>query len=77
MLITNTHAVGIAHHAAIKWMLRRYPDQYGDDDYRWIMPVVAETYDGLLNDINGQAITEADVLEALSATADGPGHRRQ
>lgn len=65
VLITNTHAVGIAHHAATKWMLRRYPEQYGDDDYLWIMPVVAETYDGLLNDINGQAITEHDVLEAL------------
>lgn len=72
VLITNTHAVGIAHHAAVKWMLRRFPEQYGPEDYLWIMPVVAETYDGLLNDINGQPVSEADVMEALSALEVGP-----
>jgi D-aminopeptidase len=72
VLITNTHAVGIAHHAAVKWMLRRFAQTYGPDDYLWIMPVVAETYDGLLNDINGQPITDADVMEALDAARGGP-----
>ena len=32
VVLTNTHAVGIAHHAAIKWLLRRYPKTYGDTD---------------------------------------------
>jgi len=72
MLITNTHAVGIAHHSAIKWMLRRYPGTYGVGDPLWLMPVVAETYDGLLNDINGQPVGEADVLAALDGAEGGP-----
>lgn len=71
VLITNTHAVGIAHHAAIKWMIRRYPGTYGGSDPLWLMPVVAETYDGLLNDINGQPVGEDDVLAALDQAAGG------
>lgn len=72
ILITNTHAVGIAHHGAIRWMLKRYPQTYGEEDSLWLMPVVAETYDGLLNDIDGLPITEADVLEALDSLQPGP-----
>lgn len=72
VLITNTHAIGIAHHAAVKWMLRRYPQTYRPNEHLWIMPVVAETYDGLLNDINGQPVTESDVMEALDAVRGGP-----
>lgn len=72
VLITNTHAVGIAHHAAVKWMLRRYPGTYGPGDPLWLMPVVAETYDGFLNDINAQPITEGDVLAALDTMRAGP-----
>jgi L-aminopeptidase/D-esterase-like protein len=72
VLITNTHAVGMAHHAAVKWMLGRYPETYGADKPLWLMPVVAETYDGLLNDINGQPVGEADVLAALDDAAGGP-----
>lgn len=72
VLLTNTHAVGMAHHSAVKWMLRRYPDTYGKSDPLWLMPVVAETYDGLLNDIDGLPVTEADILEALDSAAVGP-----
>lgn len=72
VLLTNTHAVGIAHHAAVKWMLRRYPRTYNDEDHLWLMPVVAETYDGLLNDINGLPVTEDDVIEALDGAVAGP-----
>ncbi len=72
VLITNTHAVGVAHHAAVKWLLRRFPSVYGNNEQLWIMPVVAETYDGLLNDINGQPITEWDVLDALADLKPGP-----
>ena len=72
VLITNTHSVGMAHHAAIKWMLQRYASVYGGRHHLWIMPVVAETYDGLLNDINGQHVTEAHVLAALDSAKSGP-----
>lgn len=72
VMITNTHAVGITHHATIKWMLQRYQPTYGDSDPLWLMPVVAETYDGLLNDVNGMPVAEADVFAALDAARGGP-----
>ncbi len=72
VLITNTHSVGIVHHAAIRWMLQRYPHVYGGSEDLWIMPVVAETYDGVLNDINGQHITTEDALLALDSATSGP-----
>jgi L-aminopeptidase/D-esterase-like protein len=72
VLITNTHSVGMAHHAAVKWMLERYPDVYGGSDLLWIMPVVAETFDGLLNDINGLHIGTDDVFQALDSASSGP-----
>lgn len=72
VLITNTHSVGMVHHGAIKWMLERYADVYGGGDDLWIMPVVAETFDGVLNDINGQHITADDVKHALQSAGPGP-----
>ncbi len=72
VMITNTHAVGMTHHATIKWMLERYRSTYDSDDFLWLMPVVAETYDGVLNDINGQPITETDVRAALDSATSGP-----
>lgn len=68
--ITNTHSVGIVHHATTKWMIRQYADTW-QDNHLWAMPVVAETYDGVLNDINGQHITEADALSAIDSAASG------
>ncbi len=69
--ITNTHSVGIVHHAATKWIINTYAQAW-QNEHLWAMPVVAETYDGLLNDINGQHIIEADALMALDAAASGP-----
>ncbi len=69
--ITNTHSVGIVHHAAARWMIRNYADTW-NSGHLWAMPVVAETYDGVLNDINGQHITEEDALLALDSAAPGP-----
>ena len=63
--ITNTHSVGITHHASIKWIINQYKE-YWSNNHLWAMPVVAETYDGVLNDINGQHITESDVTEAIN-----------
>ncbi|MED5408031.1 MAG: P1 family peptidase, partial [Pseudomonadota bacterium] len=69
--ITNTHSVGIVHHAAVRWIIETYKEQWGEE-HLWAMPVVAETYDGVLNDINGQHLTEHHALEALRTAAPGP-----
>ena len=68
--ITNTHSVGIVHHAATRWMIRTHAEAW-QNEHLWAMPVVAETYDGVLNDINGQHVTEADALAALDNAASG------
>ena len=49
VLITNTHSVGPVHDGAIEWVVRHHPDVAR----QWLLPVVAETWDGYLNDING------------------------
>ena len=69
--ITNTHSVGIVHHAATKWIIQNYSSAW-QSEHLWAMPVVAETYDGVLNDINGQHINEDDALQALNSAASGP-----
>lgn len=66
VLITNTHSVGVVRDAAIQWMLEHQPG------FRWALPVVAETYDGLLNDINGFHVTPAHVFAALNGARGGP-----
>lgn len=68
--ITNTNSVGIVHHAATKWMIESYSEIW-QTEHLWAMPVVAETYDGVLNDINGQHITEDDALQALNSATTG------
>src|SRR6185437_2826185 len=51
VMITNTHSVGVVRDAVIQWRVRHgAADASG---YWWSLPVVAETYDGYLNDING------------------------
>jgi L-aminopeptidase/D-esterase-like protein len=72
IVITNTHSVGMAHHATVRWMLERYHTTYHGEQPRWIMPVIAETYDGVLNDINALALTEADIRAAIDAASAGP-----
>ena len=69
--ITNTHSVGMVHHAATGWMIDTY-DSHFKDDHGWAMPVVAETYDGPANDICGRHITEAHALAALNGATSGP-----
>ncbi len=68
--ITNTHSVGMVHHGATKWMINRYKD-YFTNEHAWAMPVVAETYDGVLNDINGQHVTSEDAINALNNAVSG------
>src|SRR5436189_1239488 len=51
VMITNTHSVGVVRDAVIQWKVAHgQPDPAG---YWWSLPVVAETWDGWLNDING------------------------
>ncbi len=71
ILITNTHAVGACHTAAVTWMIDTYVDLFRND-HAWAMPVVAETYDGVLNDINRLAVTPAHGLAALASADTGP-----
>ncbi len=66
--ITNTHAVGRAHAAIVRWTAEHHPALAE----AWLLPVVAETWDGYLNDINGGHVTEAVALAALEAAAGGP-----
>ncbi len=66
--ITNTHAVGIAHAAIVAWVARHHPRLAE----AWLLPVVGETWDGYLNDINTRSVTEQDCLDALQAAASGP-----
>jgi len=68
--ITNTHSVGMVHHAATGWMIETY-DSHFKGDHGWAMPVVAETYDGPANDICGRHVTEAHALAALETAAGG------
>jgi D-aminopeptidase len=71
IMISNSHAIGPCHAAAVRWMVETYGDTW-EDNHLWAMPVVAETYDGVLNDINGLHVTEALARQALDAAKPGP-----
>jgi L-aminopeptidase/D-esterase-like protein len=66
--ITNTHAVGVAHAGIVRWTVNHHPALAE----AWLLPVVAETWDGYLNDINGGHVTEEVTLAALESAAGGP-----
>ena len=69
VLITNTHSVGVVRDATIQWRIRHgEPDASG---YWWSLPVVAETYDGHLNDINGFHVKPEHVFAALDSAHGG------
>lgn len=67
VMITNTHSVGVVRDAVIAWRVEhrhlRQP---------WSLPVVAETWDGYLNDINGFHVTPEHTRQALDAARSGP-----
>jgi len=70
VMITNTHSVGVVRDAVIAWKVKRgQPDMEG---YWWSLPVVAETWDGYLNDINGFHVKPEDAFHALDSAHDGP-----
>jgi D-aminopeptidase len=70
VMITNTHSVGAVHEGTIAWRVAQ-----GEADatgYWWSNPVVAETWDGELNDINGFHVKPSHAGEALSSAKSGP-----
>src|ERR1700757_5198012 len=70
IMITNTHSVGIVRDAVIAWRLKHHG--VGKDGYSWSLPVVAETWDGYLNDINGFHVKADDAFHALDSAHGGP-----
>lgn len=64
--ITNTHSVGTVHDAIIQYYIK------GGEAQAWILPVVAETYDGFLNDVNGFHVKEEHVFKAIENATTGP-----
>ncbi len=70
VVLTNTHSVGVARDAVIQWRV-----QAGAADasgYYWSLPLVAETWDGELNDINGFHVKPGHVFRALDGAKSGP-----
>lgn len=65
--LTNTHSLGVVRDAIISRLARD-----ADPAQFFYLPVVGETYDGFLNDINGMHVTAADVDAAFDALSDGP-----
>src|SRR5437867_9172727 len=66
VMITNTHSVGVVRDAVIEWLVRK------GFEFDWSLPVVAETWDGALNDINGFHVTKENVFAALDSARGGP-----
>ncbi len=69
VMITNTHSVGVVRDAVIQWRIKTGPPDASG--YWWSLPVVAETYDGALNDINGFHVTPPHAFEALDTAKGG------
>jgi L-aminopeptidase/D-esterase-like protein len=67
VLLTNTHAVGACHRGTIDWVVTRRPDSVG-----WLLPVVAETWDGYLNDVNADSVQPGHAVQTIDAAAPGP-----
>ena len=72
VMITNTHSVGVVRDAVLEWMRdRRVVDELAPGVW-WGLPVVAETYDGTLNDINGFHVRPKHAIRALDEASPGP-----
>ena len=66
VMITNTHSVGAVHAATVEYAVGK------GQDFTWSLPVVAETWDGPLNDINGFHVTREHAAAALAGARSGP-----
>jgi len=70
VMITNTHSVGVVRDAVIAWRVAHGPADATDS--WWSLPVVAETWDGWLNDINGFHVKPEHVFHAIDSASSGP-----
>jgi D-aminopeptidase len=70
ILITNTHSVGVVRDAVIEWNARRSSGEGYSGDFS--LPLVTETWDGFLNDINGFHVRKEHVFQALDGAKSGP-----
>jgi D-aminopeptidase len=70
VMITNTHSVGTVRDAVIAWRLQHGGP--GKEGYSWSLPIVAETWDGYLNDANGFHVKPEDAFHALDNAQAGP-----
>ncbi len=66
VMITNTHSVGVVHNAAIEWAVKK------GKEFAWSLPVVGETWDGGMNDINGFHVTKQHAADAIDNAKTGP-----
>jgi len=66
--LTNTHSVGVVRDALVIDAIANH----NPEDLFWTLPVVAETWDGLLNDINGLHVKPEHVAQAMKAASAGP-----
>jgi D-aminopeptidase len=69
ILITNTNSVGVCRDAMLKWFVQK---NWIKEDGWYTYPVVAETWDGVLNDIYGFHVKESNAFEALNSAKTGP-----
>jgi L-aminopeptidase/D-esterase-like protein len=70
VMITNTHSVGVVRDAVIQWTVQH--KKLGADEDWWSLPVVAETWDGWLNDINGFHVKPEHAFHAIDSAHSGP-----
>ncbi len=70
ILLTNTHSVGVVRDAVIAWLIKRSTGGGYSGDVS--LPVVSETYDGFLNDIDGFHVKPAHAVAALESATGGP-----
>src|SRR6188474_3158869 len=68
IMITNTNSVGVVRDAVLKWYVKT---GWYKEDFWYTYPVVAETYDGFLNDIYGFHVKETNAYEALNTASSG------
>jgi len=70
VMITNTHSVGVVRDAVIAWRIKKAPPD--SEGYAWSLPIVAETADSDLNDMNGFHVKPEDAWHALDSAHSGP-----
>jgi L-aminopeptidase/D-esterase-like protein len=68
VLVTSTHSVGACHTGTVDWVVRNRPDLA----VQWLLPVVAETWDGYLNDVSGGHVRPEHAVAAIDAARGGP-----